>query len=262
MTKYPLVLVHGVGFHDKVLFLNYWGRIASSLEDMGADVHYGDNDAWGTIGDSATRIGASIDEALRSTGAEKVNVIAHSRGGLDCRYLISSRGYAPKVASLTTISTPHRGSRCLNFVHVLPDRLVGLAAFFVNLEFRILGDRDPRFAVACRELSEKAVAKFNAENPDAPGVYYQSFGVKLKGPFDDPMFFWMNTIISLFDGENDGIVSYESMKWGNFRPMLPPGSRRGLSHADVVDLRRRDRFGFDIRGFYKGIVAELAARGF
>lgn len=105
------------------------------------------------------------------------------------------------------------------------------------------------------------MAAFNAANPDAPGVLYRSFGVKLEGPFDDLLFFWTHLILSLVEGPNDGIVAYESMKWGDFGPVLPPGSRRGLSHSDVVDLRRMDRRGFDIRAFYKGIVEDLSSRG-
>jgi triacylglycerol lipase len=261
MTKYPLLLVHGLGFHDRTFGFNYWGRIPASLEGKGVAVYYGDTDAWGTIRDSALLIARSVDEALAASGAEKVNVIAHSRGGLDCRYLISSLGYADKIASLTTISAPHRGARCLNILHELPPWLVKTAAFFVNLWFRILGDRKPGFGVACLELSEKSVEKFNEANPDAPGVYYRSFGARMASPFNDLMLAATNTILGLVDGDNDGIVAYESMKWTNFGPMAPENPRKGLSHADAVDLRRRDRQGFDIRGFYELIVAALAARG-
>ncbi len=50
-----------------------------------------------------------IKEILEETGSDKVNIIAHSKGGLDSRYAISCLGAAPYVASLTTINTPHRG---------------------------------------------------------------------------------------------------------------------------------------------------------
>ena len=39
-------------------------------------------------------------------GCEKVNIIAHSKGGLDSRYMITHLGLADKVASLTTVATP------------------------------------------------------------------------------------------------------------------------------------------------------------
>mgnify|MGYP000553170727 CR=1 FL=1 len=50
-----------------------------------------------------------IQEILAETGCEKVNIIAHSKGGLDSRAAIAHAGCAPFVATLTTINTPHRG---------------------------------------------------------------------------------------------------------------------------------------------------------
>jgi triacylglycerol lipase len=260
--KYPVVMVHGVGFHDKVLVFNYWGRIASSIENMGIDVYYGDNDAWGTINDSAIRIKNTIDEVLHKTNAEKVNLIAHSRGGLDCRYLISSLKYSNKVASLTTISTPHRGSKSLNILHVLPEWLIKIIGFFANISLKIIGDKNPKFGIACKELSEISCERFNTENQNVPNVYYQSFGSKMESPFNDLMFLTMNVLIKILDDENDGIVSFNSMKWDNFRAMNPENTKKGLSHADVVDLRRQDRFNFDICDFYKNVILELGEKGF
>ena len=51
-----------------------------------------------------------VEEALTQTGAPKVHIIAHSMGGLDARHMIVDLGMADKVASLTTIGTPHRGT--------------------------------------------------------------------------------------------------------------------------------------------------------
>ena len=51
-----------------------------------------------------------VEEALVQTGASKVHIIAHSMGGLDSRRMIVDLGMADKVASLTTIGTPHRGT--------------------------------------------------------------------------------------------------------------------------------------------------------
>lgn len=39
-TRYPLLLVHGLGFHDHAR-LNYWGRIPEKLREHGAEVFYG-----------------------------------------------------------------------------------------------------------------------------------------------------------------------------------------------------------------------------
>lgn len=56
----------------------------------------------------------NVQKTLETTGAETVNIIAHSMGGLDTRHMLFNdqhQGQIHKhVASVTTISTPHWGS--------------------------------------------------------------------------------------------------------------------------------------------------------
>lgn len=47
----------------------------------------------------------------------KFHIIAHSMGGLDSRYLITHLGGSHRIASLTTIATPHFGSPIADVVH-------------------------------------------------------------------------------------------------------------------------------------------------
>ena len=107
-TKYPILLVHGVFFRDTEFF-NYWGRIPKELEQNGAKIFYGNHHSASSIIDSAEELKARINEILEETKAEKINIIAHSKGGLDCRYAIAKLNIGEKIASLTTINTPHRG---------------------------------------------------------------------------------------------------------------------------------------------------------
>ena len=48
-----------------------------------------------------------IDQVLDETNKGKVHLIAHSQGGIDCRQVLGEPGYLDKVASLTTVATPH-----------------------------------------------------------------------------------------------------------------------------------------------------------
>ena len=92
-TKYPLLLVHGVGFRDFHYF-NYWGRIPRALKKNGARVFYGHQEAWGTVEENAGILREKIFEILRENGEEKVNIIAHSKGGLDCRCAMQEYGFS------------------------------------------------------------------------------------------------------------------------------------------------------------------------
>ena len=92
-TRYPIVLIHGAGFRD-LKWPVYWGRIPGVLERNGASVRYGLQDCWAIVETNAEAIAARIDEILAETGAEKVNLIAHSKGGLEARMAASKRSQA------------------------------------------------------------------------------------------------------------------------------------------------------------------------
>ena len=94
--KYPLLMVHGMGFRDRK-HLCYWGRIPKALEAHGAEVYFGHQDAVGSVEGNAQTVAKSLDEVLKITGASKVNILAHSKGGLESRWL-ASHGYAGKIA--------------------------------------------------------------------------------------------------------------------------------------------------------------------
>lgn len=113
MLKYPILLVHGMGFRDDNI-INYWGRIPKVFENDGNKVFYGNQDSNGTIEDNAFVLKNRIETIINETGAERLNVIAHSKGGLDIRYAISSLGMGKYIASLTTVSTPHNGSKTID----------------------------------------------------------------------------------------------------------------------------------------------------
>jgi len=48
-TKYPIVLVHGAGFRDMNVVINYWGRIPAYLQARGVKIYYGNTDGWCTV---------------------------------------------------------------------------------------------------------------------------------------------------------------------------------------------------------------------
>ena len=68
--------------------------------------------------------------------ARKVNIIAHSMGGLDARYAIAKLGLADRVASLVTIGTPHLGTPLANLGARLSDllRLKSLLGRVVDID--------------------------------------------------------------------------------------------------------------------------------
>jgi triacylglycerol lipase len=261
MLKYPVLLVHGAGFRDKLSFISYWGRVPKLYSKNGIKVYHGGTDAWGSIEGNAEKIKNKIIAILNETRAEKVNIIAHSRGGLEARYLISSLNMDHAIASLTTISTPHRGVKAMNLAVELPVRFYRFGSFFVDIWFRILGDKKPDFFTSSRQLSAKYAVEFNRCNPDKEGVYYQSYASMMKYFFSDITFIVMHPVITFADGDNDGLCPVESAKWGDFKGIITTKGIFGISHAGIIDFYRVKYRGQDILDFYMGIVKELAERG-
>jgi len=267
-TKYPILLIHGTGFRDRK-HLNYWGRIPKALENQGATLFYGHQDSWGSVEYNAEIMKNNLNKILVDTNCEKVNIIAHSKGGVEARYMISSLMMADKIASLTTIATTHHGSKTVDLLLKLPKWLYKIVALFTNLFFRMLGDKNPDFYTASRQFGTLHMKEFNEQNPDVPSVYYQSYAAVMKNPFSDILLFWPNLFVWLIEGENDGLVTPASATWANFKGILHGRSLRGISHADEVDARRMNytrktsKSGIsDIRDLYIDIVAGLKQMGF
>ncbi len=261
-TKYPILLVHGVFFRD-TKFFNYWGRIPRELKANGAEIYYGNHPSAASIENSAKELAARIEEILKESGAEKVNIIAHSKGGLDCRYAISKLGMAPNVASLTTINTPHRGCAFADYLlGGAPDSLKNKLANTYNGALKKLGEEQSDFLAAVYDLTASYLTELDAAMPAPEGVYCQSVGSVLQkasgGKF--PLNFSYH-LVKFFDEKNDGLVGEESFKWGEKYTLLTPTHRRGISHGDMIDLNRQNIRGFDVREFYVNLVSDLKNRG-
>ncbi len=265
-TRYPIVLIHGAGFRD-LKWPVYWGRIPAALEKRGAAVFYGLQDCWGSVETNAAAIADRISGILAETGREKVNIIAHSKGGLDARMAASSCGCGDRIASITTVATPHRGSKTLDQLFRVPRPLWNAAAFAVNNWIRVVGDKKPDFLELCRGLTTERMAQFNRDNPDVPGILYQSYACVMSHPLSDLNLSTANWIVGRIEGPNDGLVSVESALWGQEQRVLTSGVRRGISHLDAIDLRRAPFTRKKIRGVcdicdvYVTIAADLQARG-
>ena len=260
-TRYPLLLVHGIGFRD-LRYFNYWGRIPRELKRNGAVIYYGNQEALGTIAYNAEDIRKRILQIREETGAEKVNIIAHSKGGLDARCAITTLGMSPYVASLTTMNTPHRGCRFVNYACRLPEGFYRFVAGCFDRTFARFGDKSPDFYTATHQFATEASARFNENTPDMPGVYYQSYTSKMRNPFSHLLLSIPYCLIRPLEGENDGLVSVESAKWGEFRGVFSNQRLRGISHGDIIDLTRQDYRSFDVLETYVRIVAELKEKGF
>ena len=262
-TKYPLLMVHGIFFRDWKNF-NYWGRIPKELTDNGAVIYYGSHQSTASVEQCAAELKECILGIIRDTGCEKVNIIAHSKGGLDSRYAISCLDMGKYAASLTTISTPHLGCNYVGrLLELIPKKTILAIGKKYESVYTKLGDDNPDFFSGLKDLTDKECERLNDIMKDVPGVLYQSVGSRMRS-FSSAMF-PLNVgygIIKLFGGgENDGLVSTKSMARGDFLGVLNPKGKQGISHGDVIDLTQKNIESFDVCEFYVDLVNKLKLKG-
>jgi triacylglycerol lipase len=257
-AKYPVVLLHGLGYRDDMRLISAWGRIPDTLRRGGARVFLGELDAYASIEDNAAALRVRIMRILNDTGALKVNIVAHSKGGLEARCLLSLPGMAEAVASLTTVSTPHHGTSAADVgCSLLPDEH-GFAFKAIDFFASLTGDKSPDSGTAIKELSRPFLVEFNKRYPNVPGVYYQSVGSAVRYPTDDPIFLVASAVVRRHEGENDGIVPVTSFPWGEFLGVLRgKDPKHGISHLDMVDNKKHSVSGIDIPMVYVALVSEL-----
>ncbi|KAF9979724.1 hypothetical protein BGZ65_006100 [Modicella reniformis] len=310
--RQPIVLCHGLFGFDKIgpdaiphLQIHYWSGIHKALTRLGAKVIVAKVPRTGSIKERAEDLHKILSTTMQDT---PVNFVAHSMGGLDCRYLIShihNRNY--EVQSLTTLSTPHRGSPVMDWFrdnigvghllqseeeamqklgeaakssraavlevteafHTMLENAAGRvisstnraaphAAFVSPLLNRLIPFLDtPAYAnlttTYCNEV-------FNPNTPDDPRVSYFSYGgavpqIPLWAPLGFP---W--EVIKAKDGDNDGLVSTKSARWGQYVETV---------EADHWDLNNRWRLkiGYDQKPFdaielYMKLATHLYKHGF
>lgn len=265
-TKYPILMVHGIFFRDWQYF-NYWGRIPAALQRNGAKVYYGGHQSSRSIADSAQELAVQVREILRETGAEKLNIIAHSKGGLDIRYAIDTLGLGDCIASVTTINTPHSGCAWVDMLlRKAPPSLIKWVAARYEAVFCRLGDEDPDFLAGVKDLTVERCEQFNAEHPLPEGIFFQCYMSEMCSVRSAPFPLWLGYILNQFADRrvpSDGLVSVRSAALpGVPLRMVPRTRHRGVSHGDMIDLMRENIPGFDVREFYVQLVRELCEMGY
>ena len=126
----PLIAAHGItGQPQDVLgLLRYGKNTVPGLNDSsnGGRVATANTGPISSVWDNGAQIAKDVDSMIARTGAPAVNVIAHSKGGLDAREAISIDPAA--VASLGMLATPNAGSKLADKLCVL--RRLGITGVF------------------------------------------------------------------------------------------------------------------------------------
>jgi len=257
-TKYPIILVSGLGFHDQNRLMSYWSTIPDHLKLHGADIYTAQQEAFISIPDNAIKLKYRILDILEKTKKNKVNIIGHSKGGLEGRYVASRLGMDDHIASVTTLGSPHRGTHLADIILGRLPLPKFATARLVNLYATLLGDKRPDSLRAVVQVTTEGMKQFNEEVVDSKKVYYQSYASHVNKDYPNMLWKTIAYIIREYEGKNDGMVGIESAKWGNFRGIVKSEAASSVSHADMVGLTQF--FGntkFDAKQFLADVIHDL-----
>ena len=268
-TRYPIVLTHGMGLQARIMgVMDYWGDIPRALKENGADVHISRVNALDSHENKAAAWKEQVLQILEETGTGKVNVVCHSDGCLYSRHAISNLGMDKATASHTSLGGPHRGSCIADmFMHSIPDTSRPMVGNGLNWASSFaMGDVDPDSMANGEELTRAHMNDvFNPATPDMPGVYYQSYAYRVTNAMGAGLLYptWMAMLP--VEGDNDGLVSVSSARWGEFQGVIDGGPWSpfgGVNHFSAVGLHPCAAPGYSPEGHFMDIAARLKDMGF
>lgn len=263
-----IILVHGILGFAKKFGMDYFRDLPDRYRAHGLKVFVPALDPTQGVEFRGTQLRDQIQAAAAAGNidtSQKTHIIAHSLGGLDSRYILSpanpDRLQVP-IRSLTTVSTPHRGSPVADAMN---DPLAGSP--FPHLPFAAGFDfLEPALNTlgislnGMRCLATSACQAFSAKYVDNPNVSYFSSAGSGRAAFPEASapFFLFHRYISAATGQpSDGMVPVPSAQWGSFDPSTWAGDHGEMIGYNLDNLLSLPAYGYLAR--YDQIVARAAA---
>jgi triacylglycerol lipase len=258
--NYPVLMCHGYGGFSMLISPSPLHNSCMRLRNYGIHAFAPNIVPYATIEIRAEQWAEVIQSLMKKYGYTKMNVVAHSMGGLDMRYAISNLGISDSVVSLTTVAAPHRGTSLAELVLTAPDTIKEKLAELVDWFGESIYPAQKSDAVAAVEqLTRKYVTEeFNPNTPDADQVHYFSYSAAVgKGTSHplNPIYRLQNQLIYQNEGVNDSFVTVESAKWGKHLKTLD------ISHLEQIEIQLSKERRPKVENFWKGLVLNLNKYG-
>lgn len=260
-VKAPVVFLHGFGIGASFRRGGHLHKEAMHLRSRGVKAVAPNVSPYNTVRARTVLWHDRLTKVLDDTGADRLLLITHSMGGLDARYLISEMGWHDVVDVLVTVSAPHRGSSVASLILDQPDAVRSWLADMADWVGRhVLEDGSANLMQALEELTPSYMKEtFNPAVPDHPDVEYWSYGCEAGRGTSipiDPLFRYFNNYLYEREGLNDGIVSVQSARWGQYLGTVE------ADHARQVGLTSTLAAPFDSNAFYASIAERFADEGY
>lgn len=258
--QHPVVLCHGYGAIASLIKPTPLQDVCMLLRQHGLPAFAPNIVPYAKIEIRAHAWKRLILELLDTLETDKVNIVAHSMGGLDMRYAISKLGISEHIESLTTVATPHQGATLARFALDTPRPIKNnLASVFNWMGNQLYPEIESDSEGSVKQLTPEYVQKtFNPEVPDMESVDYYSVSAAVGKGTNAPvenLVNWQNNYIYEHEGINDGFVSERSAHWGTHLKMI------NLSHLEQMRVnldKKQEQFW---KKFWTDLMKDLSTRG-
>jgi len=209
---------------------------------------------------------------MAANNCTKVHLIGHSQGGLVVRYMASNTalGFKSKVATVSTVDAVHKGAPLADIVlGIIPSWLQPFANSALGLFSQLFYGKKPMDVIAMgKSLAVSTVNSFNAATPNVAGMKYYSYANIMA--WADPIqhllmaptypIIWAGGLYYGFGSANDGVVPFESQKWGTYKGTASAKwYATGIDHLQATNLEWSGQNYFDVSGWYLGIAQTAKA---
>ncbi len=137
---------------------------------------------------------ADLLTQIRQHFGEPVNIVAHSKGGIDSQAALIHYGAWPHVGRVVTLGSPHRGSHLADLAY----------SWWAGWLAELLGARDEGTEVLQTGYMEYFRSVTDGHENAGKNAYYTAAGTSW-GPF--PSALWTGGAYLSSYGENDGLVN-------------------------------------------------------
>ena len=156
----PWIGAHGI-FSESGIWNGLWVK---KIREFGIPAAAGpDMGRLDSIQSNAGKIGSAVAQARARWGVDRVNIVAHSKGGLDSRHYIENN---KTVENLVQLGTPNAGSPLADSIQSNSIRLFGL---FGNIAANLLAG-----GVGGYQLTTTHMAVYNTFHGSNPKVKYMA----------------------------------------------------------------------------------------
>jgi triacylglycerol lipase len=256
--RHPVVLLHGFGAVASVGRGALFRAEALHLRQRGVWAYAPQTNPYDTLDARVATWAHRLGEVLDETGADRLNLIGFSTGGLDARLLAASPDWRDRIASVLTVATPHRGTPLATYVLERPERLrAAVLGVMDTLGRAAFAAAPPNTLEAVAELTPEAVTARLDPDATLPGILCASYAARAGRGTEIPIhpaLVLTNRILHRRAGQNDGIVPTASAWWGEHL------ARLDADHARLAGIALTAS-AFRSLDFYASVCDLLRARG-